>query len=64
MCGYVQRVLLKLLKEVPGVEIKMIGFDLGHMHMLLVILLKYSISEAMGRMKNQSMSVLRKSLDG
>ena len=44
----------------PGVEIESIGFDLDHLHMLLVIPPKYSISEVMGRLKGQSASRIRK----
>jgi putative transposase len=58
--GYVQKVLPKLLKELPGVEIKTIGFDKDHLHMVMVIPPKYSISEVMGRLKSQSASALRK----
>jgi putative transposase len=43
-----------------GVEIESIGFDLDHVHMLLVIPPKYSISEVMGRLKGQSTSRIRK----
>ena len=60
ICGYIQRVLPKLLKEVPGVEIETIGFDLDHLHMVMVIPPKYSISEVMGRLKSQTASALRK----
>ena len=51
--------LLKLLREVPGVEIKTIGFDKDHLHMVMVIPPKYSISEVMGKLKSQSASALR-----
>ena len=44
----------------PGVVIKTIGFDLDHLHMVMVIPSKYSISSAMGRLKSQSASRLRK----
>ena len=57
---YLQKILPKLLKEVPGVEIETIGFDLDHTHMVMVIPPKYSISEVMGRLKSQSASALRK----
>jgi putative transposase len=45
----------------PGVTIETIGFDDDHLHMVMVIPPKYSISEVMGRMKSQSSSHLRKS---
>ena len=58
--GYIQRILPKQLKEVPGVEIETIGFDRDHLHMVMVIPPKYSISDVMGRLKSQSASALRK----
>jgi putative transposase len=51
--GYVQKVLQKLLREVSGVEIKTIGFDKDHLHMVMVIPPRYSISEVMGKLKSQ-----------
>ena len=60
VCSYLQKVLPKLLRSMPGVEIESIGFDLDHLHMLLVIPPKYSISEVMGRLKGQSSSRIRK----
>ena len=38
----------------------MIGFDGDHLHMVMVIPPKYSISEVMGKLKSQSSSVIRK----
>jgi putative transposase len=43
-----------------GVEIEMIGFDEDHLHMVMVIPPRYSISDVMGRMKSQSSSRMRK----
>jgi putative transposase len=44
----------------PGVEIETIGFDQDHLHMVMIIPPKYSISSVMGRLKSQSSSRLRK----
>ena len=44
----------------PGVIIETIGFDLDHLHMVMVIPPKYSIASVMGRLKSQSASRLRK----
>ncbi len=44
----------------PGVEIETIGFDEDHLHMVMIIPPKYSISGVMGRLKSQSSSKLRK----
>ena len=58
---YLRRVLPKLLRSMPGVELEAIGFDQDHLHMVMIIPPKYSISSVMGRLKSQSSSHLRKS---
>ena len=45
----------------PGVKIDQIGFDEDHLHMVMVIPPKYSISSVMGKLKSQSASHMRKS---
>ena len=60
LCGYLRKVLPKLLRSIPGVEIKTIGFDRDHLHMVMSIPPKYSISSVMGRLKSRSASRLRK----
>ena len=57
---YLEKVLTGLLRQMPGVEIETNGFDGDHLHMVMVIPPKYSISEVMGRLKSQSASRLRK----
>jgi len=44
----------------PGVEIETIGFDVDHLHMVMVIPPKYSISSVMGKLKSQSAAHMRK----
>jgi len=60
MCGYIRKLLFKLLRSMPGVEIETIGFDKDHLHMIVSIPPKYSISSVMGKLKSQSASQLRK----
>jgi len=43
----------------PGVTIKEIGIDEDHLHMVMKIPPKYSISSVMGILKSQSASQLR-----
>jgi len=43
----------------PGVIVETIGFDLDHLHMVMVIPPKYSIASVMGQLKSQSASALR-----
>lgn len=61
VCTYLQKVLPKLLRSMPGVTIDAIGFDQDHLHMVMVIPPKYSISSVMGKLKSQSASEMRKS---
>ena len=49
----------KLIRSIPGVEIEEIGFDKDHVHFVMVIPPKYSISDVMAQMKSQSASALR-----
>ena len=44
----------------PGVVIETIGFDLDHLHMVMIIPPKFSISSVMGKLKSQSSSLLRR----
>ena len=57
---YLHKVLLGLQRSMVGVEIEMIGFDEDHLHMVMVIPPRYSISDVMGKMKSQSSSRMRK----
>ena len=58
--SYLHKVLLGLQRGMPGVEIETVGFDGDHLHMVIVIPPKYSISDVMGRLKGQSASQMRK----
>jgi len=60
MCGYIRKLLPKLLRSMSGMELKSIGFDKDHVHMVMSIPPKYSISTVMGTLKSQSASQLRK----
>ena len=60
VCQYLERILTKLLRSMPGVVIETIGFDQDHLHMVMVIPPKYSIASVMGQLKSQSASQLRK----
>ena len=44
----------------PGVSVEKIGFDMDHLHMIMVIPPKYSIANVMGTLKSKSSSLLRK----
>ena len=60
LCEYIRHLMPKLLRSMSGVMIESIGFDLDHLHMLMVIPPKYSIAEVMSRLKSQSTSEMRR----
>ena len=60
MTSYIEKLLRGLLRNVPGVELKEIGFEQDHLHMVMEIPPKYRISDVMGKLKSQSSSRLRK----
>ena len=60
ICGYIRRLLPKLLRSMAGVKLETIGFDEDHLHMMMSIPPKYSISSVIGKLKSQSASKLRK----
>ena len=60
VCSYIRKTFSGLLRGVPGVRIESIGFDIDHLHMLMSIPPKYSISSVMGRLKSQLASRMRR----
>ncbi len=60
VCSYIRKTLPSLLREMPGVEIETIGFDQDHVHMVMIIPPKYSVSSVMGRLKSQLARRMRK----
>ena len=63
VCEYLRRVLPKLLRGMPGVQIETIGFDGDHLHMVMEVPPRYSIAAVMGQLKSQSASTLRKAFE-
>ncbi len=59
VCEYLRKLFAKLLRSMPGVKIETIGFDLDHLHIVMVIPPKYSIAAVVGKLKAQSSSQLR-----
>ena len=60
VCSYIRKTMPRLLRSMPGVQIETIGFDKDHLHMVMVIPPKYSISSVMGKLKSQLSSGLRR----
>jgi len=50
----------KILKEMPGVEIVEQNIQVDHIHTIMIIPPKYSVSEVIGRIKCRSASKLRR----
>ena len=60
LATFVRKTLLHILRSMPGVEILELNIQEEHVHMLVVIPPKYSVSNVVGRLKGQSASFLRK----
>ena len=60
ICGYIRKLLPKLIRSMSGVKLETIGFDRDHLHMVISIPPKYSIASVMGQLKSQSASGLSK----
>ena len=57
--GYISKLLPKLLRGMPGVEIVEMSIQVDHVHALMVIPPKYAVSAVIGRIKGQTASKLR-----
>jgi putative transposase len=57
---YLERLWPKILKEMPGVEIVEQNIQVDHIHTIMIIPPKYSVSDVIGRIKCKSASRLRK----
>ena len=60
LCGYIRKLLPKLIRSMSGVKLETIGFDKDHLHMVMSIPPKYSVASVIGQLKSQSASQLRK----
>ena len=60
VCSYIRKTFPGLLRGLPGVTLETIGFDSDHLHMLMTIPPRYSISDVMGRLKSQLASRMRR----
>ena len=58
--GYLSKVFPKILREMPGVEIVEMSMQVDHIHAIMIVPPKYSVSEVIGRIKGRSASMLRK----
>ncbi len=58
-----RKMLMGLLRQMPGVEIETSGFDDDHLHMVMIVPPESSIFDVMGRLKSQSSSRMLKKVD-
>ena len=59
LAAYLPRVLAKILREMPGVEIDEINVQPDHVHAVMVIPPKYAVSGVVGKMKAKTSSIFR-----
>jgi putative transposase len=57
---YLKKLWPKILKGIPGVEMLEQNIQVDHIHTIIIIPPKYSVSDVIGRIKGQSASKLRK----
>ena len=58
--GYIRKLFPKILREMPGVEIVEMSIQADHIHAVMIIPPKYSVSVVMGRIKGRSANMIRK----
>jgi putative transposase len=58
--SYLMKLLLKVPRSLPGCEIREINLRNEHIHIIMIIPPRYSVSEVVGRMKSYTGSRLRK----
>ena len=57
--GYLQRLLPKVLKKMPGCEIVEQNIQADHIHILMIIPPKYAVSDVIGEIKQYTASKMR-----
>ena len=58
--GYLRKLFPKILRSLSGCELIEYNIQVDHIHMIMIILPKYSVSDIIGQLKAQSASNLRK----
>ena len=58
--GYLRKLFPPLLAELPGCEIVVQNIQEEHVHTVMIIPPRYAVSEVVGRLKQQTASLLRK----
>jgi len=58
--AYLRELFPKIVEEIPGCEVVKYSLQVDHLHIVMVILPKYAISDVVARMKQRTSSELRK----
>jgi len=58
--GYLSKLFPKVVRSMAGCEIVSYNMQVEHIHMVMIIPPKYSVSEVIGRIKGQTASRMRK----
>jgi len=58
--GYLRKLFPKVMRSLPGCEIVEYSMQPDHIHMIMIIPLKYSVSDVVGRIKGMTARRLRK----
>ena len=61
--GYLEKLFLKVIEQLPGCEIIKCNIQPDHIHMVMIIPPKYAVSTVVGRMKGVTSSELRKKFE-
>jgi putative transposase len=61
---YLEKLWPRIMKGMPGVEMIEQNIHVDHIHTIMIIPPKYSVSEVIGGLKGQSASKLRKKFTG
>lgn len=57
--AYLRKIFPKVIRAMPGVELVKLGMETDHLHMVMVIPPKYSVSDVIGKLKGQTAKLLR-----
>ena len=61
--GYLVKLFPKVMEQLPGCEILKLNIQPDHIHMVIIIPPKYSVSSVVGKMKGMTSSELREKFD-
>ena len=58
--AYLRELFPKIVEEIPGCEVVKYSLQVDHLHIVMVILPKYEVSDVVARIKQRTSSELRK----